>query len=56
MHLKISSAKWRPFCSGGDELSHPMAFVIAGPNTCGMMIVDVPYMQHGKSDGHKYVK
>ena len=21
--LKISSAKWRPFCPGGDELSHP---------------------------------
>ena len=20
MHLKISSAKWRPFCPGGDEL------------------------------------
>ena len=20
MHLKISSAKWRPFCLGGDEL------------------------------------
>ena len=22
MHLKISSAKWRPFCPRGDELSH----------------------------------
>ena len=21
-HLKVSSAKWRPFCPGGDELSH----------------------------------
>ena len=21
MHLKVSSAKWRPFCSGGDELT-----------------------------------
>ena len=20
MHLKMSSAKWRPFCPGGDEL------------------------------------
>ena len=22
MHLKISSPQWRPFCSGGDELTH----------------------------------
>ena len=22
MHMKISSAKWRPFCPGGDELTH----------------------------------
>ena len=22
MHLKMSSAKWRPFCPGGDELRH----------------------------------
>ena len=22
MHLKMSSAKWRPFCPGGDELTH----------------------------------
>ena len=22
MHLKISSAKWQPFCPGGDELIH----------------------------------
>ena len=21
MHLKMSSGKWRPFCSGGDELN-----------------------------------
>ena len=24
MHLKLSAAKWRPFCSGGDELTLPM--------------------------------
>ena len=24
MHLKISSAKWRPFCPGGDELKNPV--------------------------------
>ena len=23
MHLKLSSAKWRPFCPGGDELKSP---------------------------------
>ena len=22
MHLEMSSAKWRPFCPGGDELKH----------------------------------
>ena len=22
MHLKISSAKWQPFCPGGDELTY----------------------------------
>ena len=22
MHLKVSSAKWQPFCPGGDELTH----------------------------------
>ena len=25
MHLKISSAKWRPFCPGGDELIYSLA-------------------------------
>ena len=27
MHLKISSAKWQPFCLGGDELSKGMAMI-----------------------------
>ena len=27
MHLKISSAKWRPFCSGGHELTHKLSAV-----------------------------
>ena len=26
MHLKISSAKWRPFCPGGDELMRGQAW------------------------------
>ena len=30
MHLKISSSKWRPFCSGGDEfISEPMSYCVA---------------------------
>ena len=31
MHLKMSSAKWRPFCPGGDELK---------------LIIAVPYLNH----------
>ena len=27
MHLKISSAKWLPFCPGGDELTYEMSTV-----------------------------
>ena len=26
MHLKTSSAKWRPFCPGGDELNLTLKF------------------------------
>ena len=26
MHLKMSSAKWRSFCPGGDELNHDMTY------------------------------
>ena len=26
MHLKISSAKWRPLCPGGDELRRLSAY------------------------------
>ena len=25
MHMKISPVKWRPFCSGGNELIHKMS-------------------------------
>ena len=28
-HLKISSAKWRPFCAGGDELTGSYKFLIS---------------------------
>ena len=28
MHLKISSAKWRPFCPGGEELVHVVHYKI----------------------------
>ena len=30
MHLEISSAKWRPFCSRGDELTH----ILLVPHMC----------------------
>ena len=33
MHLEISSAKRRPFCSGGDELKRPLSSDL-GDNTC----------------------
>ena len=34
-HLKISSAKWRPFCPGGDELTHwgRVTHICVGTNT-----------------------
>ena len=31
MHPKASSAKWRPFCPGGDELTVPLCVVHSGP-------------------------
>ena len=34
MHLKISSAKWWPFCPGGDELRSIMAPANLLPQTC----------------------
>ena len=37
MHLKISSAKWRPFCPGGDELS-----ITAGMYSVGGLISTKP--------------
>ena len=33
MHLKMSSAKWRPFCPGGDELTEP-----SGPKLSKILI------------------
>ena len=51
MHLKTSSAKWRPFCPGGDELSllplhkshqaqhHPVVTILLGWDiTIGMSL------------------
>ena len=32
MRLKLSSAKWRPFCSGGDELIHWLLALIHNHN------------------------
>ena len=26
MHLKVSSVKWRPFCSGEDEFTYPASW------------------------------
>ena len=31
MHLKVSSAKWQPFCPGGDELIHVSKMDPAAP-------------------------
>ena len=43
IHLKISSAKWRPFCPGGDELTHEEALCGAWNNT----IIHVQKINYG---------
>ena len=42
MHLKISFAKWQPFCPGGDELSHDVlwAHVNCRGNSCCFLKAD----------------
>ena len=42
MHLKISSAKWRPFCPGEDELKCPD---IQRPNLTVTVIADVQTLE-----------
>ena len=40
MHLKMSSAKWWPFCPGGDEL--PLATNLKiGMCTCHLLLLDL---------------
>ena len=44
MHLKISSAKWRPCCPGGDELNEK------GKRYIGVTsILSIPLSVHGPS-------
>ena len=56
MHFKISSAKWRTFCPGGDELNKPVFLIQTHTLTTTLAPTWIPPQKKQKKNKKKKKK